>query len=99
MTSQKTYSVQFGEDQYFDVQELSLTFIARVNGRDVTCLVSLDTLEDCFGCDWEDAEEDFIHFRPQLESVARTLITNGLVDSSQELRLRVVDLSSPSTPE
>lgn len=85
-------TVRFDADWTCDAYEMALVFTAHVGRRDVTCLVSVDALADCFGCAWEDAGACFVANRSHIEDVVSGMIARGGVDGDCELRVRGPDL-------
>lgn len=70
-----------------------ILFPALVDGKNVTCLVSREVLEDHFGADWSSSPENvFRNNRSYFESEAGRLILDGKYEQNGEIAILNADI-------
>lgn len=86
-------NISFLGNRAWDSNRESMSFQVEVDGKQTRCLISREALEDHFGADRnKTVEQAFDVNLYVIESAARKIINNDILDSQGEYLIRAQDI-------
>ena len=85
-------NVEFSHDETHDNSRTTIFFLAVVDGRQIHCVISNETLRDHLGADYYDPVSAFKANRQRIEQLTIQLIRHGRFESDGTILVRSQDI-------
>ena len=85
-------NIDFPPDETHDKSRRAILFPAVVDGKEINCVISYETLRDHFGADYYDPVPAFVANRQRIEQLTTQLIRHGRFESDGTTLVRSQDM-------